>query len=62
MKPAKTTTKGTKSGIIAIGEKVVMQTALITMEGENKRVTKKAIFDTGRRQTSGTEELRIHWN
>ena len=62
MRPAKTTTEGTKSGIIPIGEKVVMQTALITMEGENKTVTKKAIFDTGRRQTSGTEELRIHWN
>ena len=46
IKPAKTTTEGTESGMIAIGKKVAMQTAPVTLNDENKAVTTRALFGT----------------
>ena len=36
----------TESGMIAIGEKVIMQTALMTIKGNESIVTTRALFDT----------------
>ena len=48
---------GPESELVAIGENVVMQTALVTMKGDNKTNTSRALFDTGSTRTYITEEL-----
>ena len=52
-----TATDSTESGMVAIGEKVVMQTAMVTMQGENRTATARALFYTGSTRTYITEEL-----
>lgn len=58
MKPTKTATEGTEKRMIEIGEKVVMQTALVTMKGQNKTVTTRHVFDTRSTRIYITEELK----
>ena len=58
MKHAKTATEGTKRRMIAIGEKVVMQAALVTMKGQNKTVTTRYLLDTRSTRIYVTEELK----
>ena len=48
---------GPESELVAIGENVVMQTALVTIKGDNKTNTSRALFDTGSTRTYITEEL-----
>ena len=47
----------TESGMIAIGEKVIMQTALMTINSNDSAVTSRALFDTGSTRTYVTEEV-----
>ena len=49
----------TESGMIAIGEKVIMQTALMTIKGSYSILTTRALFDTGSRRNYVTEEVAI---
>ena len=41
----------------AIGEKVIMQTALMTIKGNDSIDTTRALFDTGRTRSFVTEEV-----
>ena len=47
----------TESGMIAIGEKVIMQTALMAIKGNDSIVTTRALFDTGSTRSYVTEEV-----
>ena len=47
----------TESGMIAIGEKVIMQTALMTTKGNDSIVTNRALFDTGSTRSYVTGEV-----
>ena len=47
----------TESGMIAIGEKVIMQTALMTIKGNDSIVTMRALFDTGSTRSYVLEEV-----
>ena len=47
----------TESGMI--GEKVIMQTALMTIKGNDSILTTRALFDTGSRRSYVTEEVAI---
>ena len=47
----------TESGMIAIGEKVIMQTALMTIKGNDSIVTTRALFDTGGTRSYVTEDV-----
>ena len=48
---------GTESGMIAMGEKVVMQTALLSVGCNDKFYRTRALLDTGSTRTYVTEEL-----
>ena len=48
---------GTETGMIAIGEKVVMQTALVSVGCNDKFYRTRALLDTGSTRTHVTEEL-----
>jgi len=39
-----TATGNTESGMVAIGEKIVMQTALVTMQGDDRTATARALL------------------
>ena len=43
--------------MVAIGEKVVIQTALVNLQGENKTMMTRALLDTGSKRTYITEGL-----
>ena len=45
------------SGMIAIGEKVIMQTALMTIKGNDSIVTTRALFNTGSTRSYVTEDV-----
>ena len=47
----------TESGMIAIGQKVTMQTALMTIKGNDSIVTTQALFDTGSTRSYVTEDV-----
>ena len=47
----------TESGMTAIGEKVIMQTALMTIKGNDSIDTTRALFDTGRTRSFVTKEV-----
>ena len=47
----------TESGMIAIGEKVIMQTVLMTIKDNGSIVTTRAIFDTGSTRSYVAEEV-----
>ena len=47
----------TESGMIAIGEKVIMQTALMAIKGNDSIVTTRALFNTGNTRSYVTEEV-----
>ena len=47
----------TESGMIAIGEKVIMQTALMTIKGNDSTFTTRALFNTGSTRSYVTEEV-----
>ena len=48
---------GTETGMIAIGEKVVMQAALVSVGCNDKFYRTRALLDTGSTRTHVTEEL-----
>ena len=47
----------TESGIKAIGEKVIMQTSLMTIKGNDSIITTQAIFNTGITRSYLTEDV-----
>ena len=47
----------TESGMIAIGRKMIMQTALMTIKGNDSIVTTRALFDTGSTRSYVMEEV-----
>ena len=47
----------TESGMVAIGETVIMKTALVTMKSNNVTATSRAFFDSGSSRTYISEEF-----